>query len=457
MMLQIEPERMRRFFESGVTRPYEFRLAQLNKLKSLVIEFEDHIYRALHTDLGKSPEECWVTENGFLLSEINNAIKKLRAWMKPEKVRTNLMNFPSSSYNITEPLGVVLIIGPWNYPLQLLFTPMVGAIAAGNCVVLKASEYAPATAAVMKQIISKGFDNEYITITDEDGSECIPRLMKSFVFDHVFYTGSTEVGKKIYEMAARDLVPVTLELGGKSPCIIAKDADLTVTAKRIALTKFSNSGQMCVAPDYLLVHTSVRNEFISLLKSSLVQLYGKNVFENPEYGKIINQKQFDRLVKLIPGDSVLHGGRNDPQNLKIEPTLVEVADISTPLMQDEIFGPVLPIISYDKNEDAINIISKNKNPLALYIFSESSEIQQFFTENIAFGGGCINNASFHLTNHRLPFGGRGNSGIGSYHGHFSYMAFSHRKGMMRTPTWFDPSSKYPPYRGKLKLLKWLIR
>lgn len=446
---------MRNFFNTGVTKTYEYRKAQLEKLREGIKKYEQEIYQALHADLHKSPEECWVTENGFVLSEINYALSKLRGWMQKEKVSTNLLNFPSSSYIYPEPLGVVLIISPWNYPFQLLLTPFVGAIAAGNCVVLKASEFATATGSIIKKIVEEFFDSYYILFTEGDGAEVIPGMMNSFVFDHVFYTGSTAVGKIIYQLAANNLVPVTLELGGKSPCIVEADADIKVAAKRIALAKFSNAGQMCVAPDYLLIHESVKDNFIDEIKKAMEKYFGNDASQSDYYGRIINEKQFTRLKSYLTSASVISGGKTG--NLFIEPTLIEVKNIEDKIMQEEIFGPILPIISFTVIDDAKNIISKNKNPLAFYVFTSSAAKEKEWINAVAFGGGCRNNASFHLTNHHLPFGGRGFSGTGGYHGKFSFDTFSHKKAWMKTPTWFDPSMKYPPYKGKMGLLKKIIR
>ncbi len=448
---------MRRYFDSGVTKTYEFRKKQLLQLKAAVLRYETPLHEALYTDLKKSPEECWVTETGFIIAEISNTIKNLKKWMEPETVSTNLLNLPSKSYLMSEPLGVVLVIGPWNYPLQLLFTPMVGAIAAGNCVVLKSSEFAPATAALMKTIIEETFEKEFIQLAEGDGSTVIPAMMNNFTFDHVFYTGSTVVGKIIYKMAADRLVPVTLELGGKSPCVVEDDANIKVTAKRIAMTKFSNAGQMCVAPDYVLVHASKKDALVTALKKTIQQFFGDNAEESYNYSKLINEKQFNRVIGYLDNGKIVHGGRTDISKLYIEPTILDDVALDSPVMTDEIFGPVLPILTFNNYDEARQIIAKNPNPLAFYVFTSSRKKESQWLNGIAFGGGCINNASWHLTNHHLPFGGRGFSGTGHYHGKYSFETFSHKKAIMKTPTWFDPSIKYPPFKGKLKLFKWVIR
>jgi aldehyde dehydrogenase (NAD+) len=340
---------------------------------------------------------------------------------------------------------------------MLLFAPLVGAIAAGNCVVLKPSEFAPATAAVMKKIIEETFDKKYILYVEGDGAEVIPEMMNSFVFDHVFYTGSTQVGKIIYQLAAKNLVPVTLELGGKSPCVIEADANIKVAAKRIVATKFSNAGQMCVAPDYLLVHASIKEALINELKICIQQFYTDKPEDCNGYGKIINQKQFKRIVQYLQEGTIIYGGKYNEASLFIQPTLLDNVSLNDTVMRDEIFGPVLPVIAYKTKEEALAIIAQHKNPLAFYLFTSNKKSEAQWLNDVAFGGGCINNASLHVTNHHLPFGGRGFSGTGGYHGKFSFDVFSHKKAIMRTPTWFDPAIKYPPYEGKLKWFKKILK
>ncbi len=449
-------EAQRKFFNTGVTKKYEFRKTQLEKLEEVVKKNEEQIFAALYADLKKSPEECWITENGFFLSELKNALSKLSGWMKPKRVSTNLANLPSRSMLIPEPLGVVLIISPWNYPFQLLLTPLIGAIAAGNCVVLKSSEFAPATSELMKRMIQQTFDENYILFTDGDGAAVISEMMDGFVFDHVFYTGSTAVGKIIYQNAAKNLVPVTLELGGKSPCVVEADADIKVAAKRIAFPKFSNAGQMCVAPDYVLVHRSQKAALLEGLKNAVDGFFKADAAGSYDYGRIINQKQFDRLCSYLTNGTVVYGGKTDREKLFIEPTILVDVDLDAAIMHEEIFGPILPIISFDTMEEALMIIQKNKNPLAFYLFTSDAGKEKAWLEAVAFGGGCVNNASVHLLNHNLPFGGRGESGLGNYHGRFSFDTFSHKKSVIKTPTWFDPSIKYPPYKGKLSIFKKLI-
>lgn len=447
---------MRTYFASGATRSYAFRKQQLLALKKAVISHEQEIYEALYADLKKSPEECWVTENGFLLSELDHAIGWLSAWMESESKGTNLLNLPSTSSVEKEPLGVVLIIGPWNYPLQLLFTPLVGAIAAGNCVVLKPSEFAPATAVVMQKIVEAIFPKEYILYVPGDGATVIPAMMNDFSFDHVFYTGSTAVGKIIYKMAAERLVPVTLELGGKSPCVVESDANIRVAANRIIVTKFSNAGQMCIAPDYVLVHHSVKAKLLTAMKERIIRFFSDKPSESHEYGKIINEKQFNRLLTYLNDGKVIHGGDYDLNRLFIAPTLLDDVSIDSSVMRDEIFGPILPIIGFETMEEALSIINRNPNPLAFYIFSSDAKKAKDWLLKVPSGAACINNASWHATNHNLPFGGRGFSGTGRYHGKYSFDTFTHEKAVLKTPTWFDPAMKYPPFKGKLGLFKKFI-
>ncbi len=448
---------MRIYFESGATRSYAFRKSRLLQLKQAVLQHEEEIYTALYTDLKKSREEAYATELGLLLAEINSAIKNLSKWMKPKSAATDLVNLPSSSKIYRDPLGVVLIISPWNYPFQLLLIPLVGAIAGGNCAVLKPSEFAGATASVIGKIISSFFSQEYIHVMPGDGAEIIPAMMQSFRFDHVFYTGSIPVGKIIYQLAAKDLVPVTLELGGKSPAIVESDADIHVAAKRIALGKFINTGQTCIATDYVLVHESIKNEFLEKLKQTINLFYGENKMESEGYGKIINEKRFNKLVSYLSDGNIVFGGRHDKSKLFIEPTIIENVPLNAPLMTEEIFGPILPVLGFNTKQEALAIIQGNPNPLAFYLFTTDSKKEKEWIASVHFGGGCINNTAWHFTNHHIPFGGIGNSGIGAYHGKNTFDTFTHAKPVMKSPLWFDPSIKYPPFKGKLKFFKWFIK
>ncbi len=366
-------EKLRQFFESGATQTYTFRKEQLKKLKTSILKHEKELYAALYEDLKKSPEETWVTELGLVVAEINAALRNLSKWMRPKKAGTNLLNLPSKSRIMKEPLGVVLIIGPWNYPFQLLINPLVGAIAAGNCAVLKPSEFAPASSLAMKKMIEDVFPPDYILFAEGEGQVVIPDMMNHFSFDHVFYTGSTAVGRIIYKMAADKLIPVTLELGGKSPCVVESDANIRVASRRIALTKFSNAGQMCVAPDFVLVHDSVREKFMEALKEDVPKFYGDKPEENYNYSKIINDKQFDRISAYLNSGKIEYGGRVNKEKLFIEPTILSNVPADATVMNDEIFGPVLPVIGFKNREEALAIINRHPNPLAFYIYSSSKK------------------------------------------------------------------------------------
>ena len=444
------------YFSTGATQTYAFRLLQLERLKKAVMDSEKILYEALYADLKKTDEDAWATEVGFFLSELNYTIKHLQEWMEPKSVATNLVNMPSTSYTIQEPLGVVCIIAPWNYPFQLLFTPLIGAIAGGNCAVLKPSEFAPATAKVMAKIIADLFPNNYMLYLEGDGATVLPPLLTENRFDHIFYTGSTAVGKIIYKYAAEKLVPVTLELGGKSPAVITADANLRVAARRLANPKFSNCGQMCIAPDYILVPSDLKDKLIKELIIAIQSFYGVDAEASEHYGKIINDKQWLRITSYLSEGEIVYGGKSNREKLFIEPTIMTGVHADAKIMQDEIFGPILPILTYTSKEEALAIIHKNPNPLAFYVFTENKTDEQYWLTNVPSGGACVNNATMHITNHDLPFGGRGYSGTGGYHGKLSFDTFTHTKSVLKTPTWIDPGFKYPPYKGKAWLLKRLI-
>ncbi|MFM7645319.1 MAG: aldehyde dehydrogenase [Sphingomonadales bacterium] len=448
--------KMRDYFSSGATRSVDFRKQQIRLLHDSLLQHEQAINEALYQDLHKSPEEVWISETGLVVAECKLAIKKLDQWTSPRKVLTNLANLPSTSLIMPEPLGVVLIVAPWNYPLELLLGPLVGAIAAGNCVVLKPSEFTPATSAVMKKIIESVFDSQYVWLIEGDGATIVPSLMQSFRFDHLFYTGSTAVGKIVYRMAAEQLTPVTLELGGKSPCVIESDANIEVAAKRIALAKWNNAGQTCIAPDYILVQRQVRDRFVDALLRVIQTFYSNDPTRCEHYGRIINTRQFDRLVSYLDNGKIICGGQHDRETRYIAPTVLTDVSLDAPIMQEEIFGPLLPVLTYDRFDEAKTVIERNPNPLSFYVYTENRQQEKKWLEQIPAGGACVNNSVFHFLNHRLPFGGRGNSGIGFYHGKHSFDTFSHSKSVLRTPSWIDPAIKYPPFKGKLSILKKLI-
>ena len=448
---------LRTNYNSHSTKTYAFRKKQLLLLKAALLASEKEIEEALYADLKKNVEETYATETGLVLAEINVALKRLRKWMTPEGAGTNLVNFPSTSKIYRDPLGVVLIIAPWNYPLQLLLIPLVGAIAGGNCVVLKPSEFAPATASLIEIMITAIFPANYVKVVMGDGAEVVPAMMNAFRFDHVFYTGSIPVGKIIYRMAAEKLVPVTLELGGKSPAIVCADADIAVAARRIAFGKFINTGQTCIAPDYVLVHRDIREQFISKLKETVLAFYSEDAMNNYNYGKIINEKRFDKLVSYLADGKIVTGGTSNKEKLFIAPTILEDVSPDAPVMQEEIFGPVLPVLQFTTTGEAMELVQRNATPLAFYLFTRDKQVSDEWIDKIPFGGGCINNADWHFTNHNLPFGGVGSSGIGAYHGKYTYDTFTRPKPVMKTPNWFDPAFKYPPLKGRLKLFKWFIK
>jgi len=447
---------LRDFYNDGNTLSYEFRKSRLLAFENAIKKYEGEISDALFADLGKSAEESWGTETGLLLSEIKYAIKHLSEWMKPKRVSTGLVTFPSSGKIYRDPLGVVLIISPWNYPVQLSLVPLVGAIAAGNCAVLKPSEMAPATEKLIAKIIKETFNENYITVVTGDGADVIPAMINAFHFNHIFFTGSTVVGKAIYKLAADQLIPVTLELGGKSPCIVESDADLKVAAKRIVMGKFLNAGQTCIAPDYILVKESVKIKLLNELAATIEAFYTDDPSASYDYGKIINQKRFQKLASFLSQGSIFYGGKTDESNLYIQPTILTDITMEDSVMKEEIFGPILPVMSFKTTEEAINIVRQNNSPLSFYLFTKNKSIEAEWLRRTAFGGGCINNIVYHFSNLNMPFGGIGNSGIGSYHGKKTFEIFSHAKPVLKTGTWLDPGIKYPPLKGKLNLLKKFI-
>jgi aldehyde dehydrogenase (NAD+) len=448
---------LRHAFDSGVTRDYAWRRQQLLRLRQAIIDREDTIAAALHTDLNKGREETYATETGLVLAEIRFLLKHLRSWMRPQSVGTNLVNLPAASRIYHDPLGVILIVAPWNFPFQLSLLPLAAAIAAGNTVVLKPSEMAPATAAVIAGLLGEIFPADMVRVIQGDGATIVPDLIRGFRFDHIFFTGSIPVGRSIYRMAAEQLVPVTLELGGKSPVIVAADADAAVTARRIIVGKFANAGQTCIAPDYLLVHAEKSDELLHHLRRTLTGFYGPHPENSPDYGRIINEKRFDTLVRYLSDGKIVHGGAHDRAARYIAPTLLTEVSPEAPVMQDEIFGPLLPIFIWRTMEEALALIRRHPDPLAFYLFAKDKRLQRQWVDALPFGGGCINNTDWHFTNPHLPFGGIGNSGIGAYHGKYSLERFSHAKAVMRSYTFIDPRVKYPPFKGKMKWFRIFIR
>jgi aldehyde dehydrogenase (NAD+) len=440
------------YFETGEARDIDFRLRQLGILKKAIQKNEPKITKALFKDLHKSEFESYATEIGYVLDSIGYFMKNLRSWAKVKKVKTPYIHAGSKSYVYYEPYGTVLIIGPFNYPFQLVIEPLIGAIAAGNCVVIKPSEYTPNISKVISDLIKESFDESYIRMI-EGGKEINSLLINSH-FDYMFFTGSVPVGKIVMEAASKNLVPVTLELGGKSPCIIDKDANLDIAAKRVVWGKFLNAGQTCVAPDYLLVHRDVKNGFVEKMIHSIKEFYGEDPKLSPDFGRIVNERQITRLIGLIDNEKVIYGGEFDMENLYISPTIVDNVTWEDKVMEDEIFGPILPVIEYEDLENMIKIVNSRPKPLALYIFTENRDVEKKVIENISYGGGCVNDTMTHLATPFLPFGGVGPSGLGSYHGEESFKTFSHSKSVLKRSTRLDIKFLYPPYnRGKVNLLR----
>lgn len=445
------------FFESGATLSLDSRLQALDRLKAALTASEPQLLDALDQDLGKPPAESYGGEIGILHAEISFARKHLKKWMKPQKVRTPLFLFPSKSQILSSPKGQCLIVGPWNYPIQLQFAPLIGAIAAGNTAILKPSELAPESARAVESVIQSCFPPEWVAVFHGDGAKTIPTMLETSRFDHIFFTGSSKVGTEIAVQAARKLTPVTLELGGKSPAIIDQNSQVELAARRVTWGKFFNAGQTCVAPDYVIAHTSVKEPFVEAMKKNIEQFYGSDKRASPSLGRIIHDRHFERLRDKLQGARVLIGGDHDAQERFFEPTIVEL-DAAHPLMEEEIFGPILPILTFQDRQEVFEIVAQNPAPLALYLFTNDSSFETQVLQQISFGGGCVNDVVAHLANPNLPFGGVGNSGFGRYHGKYSFDEFSNQKGILNASTFFDLPFRYPPYNeSKLKLFKRLLK
>ncbi|MBC7845435.1 MAG: aldehyde dehydrogenase [Flavobacterium sp.] len=434
-----------------------FRKEALIKLLNAIIIYENEIIQALYDDFKKPAFESVLTETSYVIVELKDTIKNLKNWAKPKRVFPSLLNFPSKDYIYKEPYGKVLILAPWNYPFQLALCPLISAVAAGNQVVVKPSELTPKTSEIIVKIINKVFETNHVEVV-EGGVEVSKQLL-SERWDYIFFTGSVAVGKIVAKAAAKNLTPITLELGGKNPCIIDETANLKLAAKRIAWGKFVNAGQTCIAPDYILIQKNMKTHFVNFLKEEITKAYGENPTESPDFARIINAKNWQRLVKMIEPDKVIFGGQNDAKDCYIAPTLVEENSLDSPIMQEEIFGPILPILTYENEADIDAIITKYEKPLALYIFTENPSFYRRIIQNHSFGGGCINDTMIHFANKRLPFGGVGHSGIGAYHGSLSFDTFSHQKSIVKKANWLDLPMRYAPYKDKLpiikKILKWL--
>ena len=446
-------QQQKTFFNTHATKDLDFRKAQLQKLKKVVKSNEKLLYDAIYQDFGKSEFETFGTEISFVYKDIDYYLKNLKSFAKPKSVLTNIVNQMGSSKIVFEPLGNCLVIGAWNYPYQLTLTPVIAAIAAGNTCVIKPSELPENTMKAMAKLINENFDPQFLYVV-EGGVEETTAILK-LRFDKIFFTGSPRVGKIVYKAAAEHLTPVTLELGGKSPAFVTEKADLQIAAKRIVWGKFINAGQTCVAPDYLYVAENIKAKFLKVL---IEEIKKRNYTDNVDhYCKIINERNFDRLEKMIDREKVVFGGETNREKRYISPTVLDNVTWEDAVMQEEIFGPILPILTYKNLETAMQTVVEGEKPLSAYLFSNDAKEQELFTEKLSFGGGCINDTLMHLSNDRLPFGGVGNSGIGHYHGKFGFEAFSHQKAILKKSNYLEPELKYPPYSdAKLNILKKLL-
>ncbi len=443
------------FFQTLKLQQISYRIQKLKKLKQVILAYETEITEALHNDFKKHEFETLTSEIGVVINELNLYIKKLNKWSKPQTVKSSLLNFPSSAKIYRQAYGNVLIIAPWNYPFNLSIIPLINAVGAGNTVVLKPSEYSVHTSRVIEKILQEVFPPEHVSVVQGDAktSQELLRLP----WNYIFFTGSTQVGKYVYEAAARHLIPVTLELGGKSPVVIDATADLLLAAKRIVWGKFLNAGQTCIAPDYVLIDQKSVNEFINLLHKEIIAVYGDNPQLSEYYPRIINRNNWRRLVKTLEGQNIVSGGRHDENDLYLEPTIVLNPSLQSDLMQYEIFGPILPVISYQNTEEMELVLQQHPNPLAFYIFSNDKSVQNYFIDKYGFGGGVINDTIVHIINHNLPFGGVGKSGLGQYHGRYGFETFSRPKPVVKRGTWFDVPIRYlPPDKWKKRFIRLLM-
>lgn len=448
-------ENHRLYYGTGETKNLDFRISKLRLLRDAIVRHEDEILEALKKDLNKAPFEAYETEVGFILSEIRFAIKNLRKWVRPKKVQTPLLHFPAASRIYPEPYGVVLIMSPWNYPFQLAMGPLIGAVAAGNCAVVKPSEYSFHTAEVIEKLLKEIFEERYVSVV-RGGRDANSSLLTQ-KFDYIFFTGSVNVGKVVMEAAARNVTPVTLELGGKSPCVVDETANIDLAAKRIVWGKFLNAGQTCVAPDYLLVHTKVKRQLIAGIEKYIKAFYGTKPETNDEYPGIINQKHYERLLRLLENEEITLGGQHNDAARKLAPTVITNALWSSPVMQEEIFGPILPVLAFDSFDGAMALIDTRPKPLAFYLFTSSRERENQAMQNVSFGGGCINDTVIHLGSPYLLFGGVGESGMGQYHGKGSFDTFTHYKGVLKKSNRLDIPVRYPPYKDRLGMLKKIMK
>lgn len=456
-MLNTETQNVRDFFQTQATKDIKFRKKYLKALKKSIKKHESDILDALKSDLGKNKVEAYATEIGFVIKELSYIIKELKNWAKTKSVTTPMVQFPAKSFIKYEPYGTVLIIGPFNYPFQLVMSPLIGALAAGNCAVVKPSEMTPQTSMVVQEILEEVFPENYVKVIQ--GEKEVTSQLLDERFDYIFFTGSTKVGQIVYEKASKHLTPVTLELGGKSPAIIDDTANLKVAAERVAFGKFMNAGQTCVAPDYVLIDNKVKMKFVKALQSTIQEFYGTQTEQSEDFGRIVNDNHFNRLVNIIEdsGQQVIFGGESNADELFVAPTIILDPKLSDSVMQQEIFGPILPIIGYDMFNEVYDIVEQYEKPLALYLFTEDSDQITAVFNRLSFGGGCVNDTILHLANPNLPFGGVGHSGIGSYHGKYSFELFSHEKSYITKSTKLESGLLFPPYKGKFKYVKQLFK
>ncbi len=456
-MLNSEIQNVRDFFQTQSTKDIKFRKKYLKALKKSIKKHEPDILDALKSDLGKNKVEAYATEVGFVMKELSYIIKELKNWAKTKSVTTPMMQFPAKSFIKYEPYGTVLIIGPFNYPFQLVMSPLIGALAAGNCAVVKPSEMTPQTSMVVQEILEEVFPEDYVKVIQ--GEKEVTSQLLDERFDYIFFTGSTKVGQIVYEKASKHLTPVTLELGGKSPVIIDDTANLKVAAERIAFGKFMNAGQTCVAPDYVLIDNEIKVKFVEALQATIQEFYGAQIEQSEDFGRIVNDNHFNRLVNIIEDSrqQVIYGGESNADELFVAPTIILDPKLSDSVMQQEIFGPILPIIGYDTFNEVYDIVEQYEKPLALYLFTEDSDQITAVFNRLSFGGGCVNDTILHLANPNLPFGGVGHSGIGSYHGKYSFELFSHEKSYITKSTKLESGLLFPPYKGKFKYVKQLFK
>lgn len=437
-------QKQRKYFYSGATLSYEARMKALSSLSEALEKYEDELHEALYQDLHKSKSESYMTEISMVKSELCYCMKHLKKWMCREYVKTGLANFPATSFTVAEPYGVTLIMAPWNYPVLLCLDPLIDALAAGNCVVLKPSAYAPAVSSVIAKMIKASFSEKYVAVVE--GGRAQNNELLEQRFDYIFFTGSMSVGKIVLEKAARHVTPVTLELGGKSPCIVDKTANIPLAARRIVFGKILNSGQTCVAPDYLVVHQDVKQQLFAAMKKELKRMLGKEPLKCKEYPRMINEKHYQRVMGLLKGEHVIAGGYGDPQKLQIAPTILDGVTLESPVMQEEIFGPILPTLTFRTKEELLEILRHFEKPLACYLFTGDKNMEQWLLKRVPFGGGCINDTIMHLATSEMGFGGVGGSGMGSYHGKVGFETFSHRKSIVKKSDKIDIMLRYHPYR-----------